>query len=507
MLSFLWRLVRVLLGIVLLALVIFFAGLWWPLSSLEPVSNHQALIIENVRILDIKKGSVSKPLNILLENTLIELISAKPIEKSGAKFVDGSGLFAMPALWDMHTHALKFSPDLSMPLYIRYGVTNVRDPLSCPKNGDPIIACPEDQRAWTKAAEDSKLVGPRFWGITSFMANGPGIHHYVKDLPDFFGVEDEQQARAFVQHYSGRVDAIKVYDSISPEAYFALIDEANEHGLDVVGHRPHAISALDAAVHQKSIEHARFILHEAHANAETLRVASLKGDWYEDRRALVDDFDEQRANEIFDFMVENNTWYTPTHLTRWVDAYGEEDWVREHSDTRYMHPLIRFQWLEDVDKVLAQDPSAQAREAYRDFYHKGLEITGLAHRRGVKILAGSDYYPNAPSLHEELKQLVSAGLSPAVALRTATLNPAEYFDLEKEYGEVSEGMKADFLLLRDNPFEDIAHTRSIEAVIFNGALYDASKLAEIDRHVESRARSFALACKLVWQIILSPVSY
>jgi imidazolonepropionase-like amidohydrolase len=506
-----WRVIRVsLFSLVLMIsilLLLFFIGVFWPLSNLGASKNDNPIVIHQVKILHVDSGEVSGPQNIVVRGSHITQISEQDIYVEGAVIVDGSGLFAMPSLWDMHTHALKFSPDLSMPLYIRYGITNVRDPLSCPRQGDPIIACPEDQRAWTAAAENGELVGPRFWGITSFMLNGPRIHHYVKDLPEYFGVKDAQQAKAFVQHYAGRVDAIKVYNYIPPEAYFTLAEEAKKVGLDIVGHRPHAVSALDAAVFQKSIEHARFILHEAHADAAAMRSAAVRGDWQENRRSLLDNFDEAKANEIFDFMIEHDTWYTPTHLTRWVDAYGEEDFVRHHSDTRYLHPLVRFQWLEDIDKVIARDPSPQARNDYREFYQKGLDITGMAHERGVKILAGSDYYPNAPSLHEELKQLVLAGLSPAEALRTATLNPAEYFELQDQYGAVKEGMVADFLLLRENPFEDIANTRSIETVVFNGALYDLEKLSEIDRHVESRANSFAITCKLVWEFLKSPVNY
>jgi imidazolonepropionase-like amidohydrolase len=110
-------------------------------------------------------------------------------------------------------------------------------------------------------------------------------------------------------------------------------------------------------------------------------------------------------------------------------------------------------------------------------------------------------------VHDELEQLVKAGLSPADALRAATLLPAEYFGLQQEYGDVAPGMTADLLLLTKNPLEDIRHARAIEAVIFNGNLYDRSKLDEISRLVEARARSWTIGCKILWAFIKNPVGY
>jgi imidazolonepropionase-like amidohydrolase len=337
--------------------------------------------------------------------------------------------------------------------------------------------------------------------------NGPGIHTQIKGLPEFFGVASEQQAREFVRYYSGKVDAIKVYNYIAPDVYFALVDEAKKMGIDVVGHRPLALSAIEVAQHQKSIEHARFILHESFTGSTALRESVTKGMWSEDRRQMLDQHDPQMAAAIFSAMKNSGTWYVPTHLTRRVDAYGEEALILEDPILRYLHPLMKWQWLEDVNKVISEDPSPEARQTYRDFYHKGLELTGAAHRAGVKVLVGTDYIVVGITVHDELEQLVMAGLSPVDALRAATTLPAEYFGLQKEYGSVAAGMNADLILLNKNPLEDIRNTQSIEAVIFNGNLYDRNKLDEILDVVEARAKSWSIACKIVWEFIKNPAGY
>jgi hypothetical protein len=407
----------------------------------------------------------------------------------------------------MHTHIYAISPLLDLPLHIAYGVTNVRDLQGCPLPNDPFIACPEDKQRWTAEAIAAERIGPRIVSSSSFMANGPLILERISGLPEFFGTATPEQARMFVQHFAGRVDAIKVYDRIPRDAYFALADEARRLNIEVVGHRPHAISAIEATANQKSLEHARFILHESFGGSASLRELAGTADWREDRRRMLDEHDPDLAANILAAMATAGTWYVPTHLTRWADAFAEDDSVREDPLLRYLHPLMRWQWLEDVNGTLAQDPSPAARQTYREFYQKGLELTGTAHAAGVRILAGTDYIIAGAYVHRELEQLVLAGLSPAQALHAATLAPAQYFGLEEQYGSVSTGKVADLLLLDANPLEDIRNTQRIDSVFFNGNLYDRDAIQTISRHVQRQARSWTVACKILWRFIKNPVSY
>lgn len=487
----------------------FALGVWWPLEKAIPVNTNLPIAIENVSVIDMDSGGVVGEQTVLIENRKIVEVGIHghvDIPKSAVK-IDGRNKYVMPALWDMHTHIYKVTPLLDLPLYIAYGVTNVRDMMSCPRKSDPFAPCPEDLRRWNREAIDNQLVGPRIQGISSWQANGPGIHDRIKGLPDFFGTSNPQQARDFVNYYAGKVDALKVYNHISKESYIALVDEARKVGMDVVGHRPRAVSAIEAAQNQKSIEHARFILHESFPGREDLRKAAESGNWKEDRRLMLDQHDPEMANAIFEAMKAHGTWYVPTHLTRRVDAYAEEPLIRDDPILKYLHPLMKWQWLEDVNKVIAEDPSSEARQTYREFYQKGLELTGDAHRAGVKVLVGTDYIVAGVTVHDELEQLVLAGLRPIEALRAATVLPAEYFGLQNEYGHIRVGMTADVVVLNKNPLENIRHTLSIDSVIFNGNHYDRKTLDELEGLVARRARSWSIACKILWEFIKSPVGY
>lgn len=165
----------------------------------------------------------------------------------------------------------------------------------------------------------------------------------------------------------------------------------------------------------------------------------------------------------------------------------------------------RIVWSVDAFFIrrVASEPSGQ--KALMDFYQKGLEITGTAHDRGVKILAGSDaldahaFYGSG--LHDELVELVKAGLTPGETLRTATLNPALFLGLEASHGSIDAGKWAELVLLEANPLEDIENVRRIETVIHRSLVYERAHLAELVASVEALAGRWQTSCKLLWGLM------
>lgn len=498
-------------AIVPVALVVLFvAGASWPNPEATAVRTVGPVAILDTTIVDVERRRTVPHRTILVESGRI--VAVGPADLSippGALRIDGRGKFVMPALWDMHTHVYAIAPLLDLPLAIAYGVTNVRDMQGCPKPDDPFIACAGQKQRWTGEAIEGRRVAPRVMQTTSFMANGPSILERIPGLPRSFGARTEAEGRELVRHHAAEgIRAIKVYDRLPRAAYLGIVAEAKRLGLDVVGHLPHEVSAIEAAeAGQKSIEHARFLLRESFSGAGASRDAAASGDYRSNWRRILDEHDPKMAAAIFEAMARNGTWYVPTHLTRWVDAYAEDERVRRDPLLKYLHPLLQRQWLEDVDETIAEDPSPQGRKTRREIYEKGLQLTGAAHRAGVKILAGTDYIVSGPDLHRELQQLVAAGLTPSAALESATINPALYFGLQRDYGSVAAGKVADLIILDADPLEDIRNTEKIDTVIFNGNVYDRAAREQIQELVRRRARSWTVGCRILWRFVKNPVSY
>jgi imidazolonepropionase-like amidohydrolase len=114
-----------------------------------------------------------------------------------------------------------------------------------------------------------------------------------------------------------------------------------------------------------------------------------------------------------------------------------------------------------------------------DYANARASVAAL-HDAGVPILAGTDAndtagipaaVPHGESLHRELELLVDAGLSTLEALLAATLRPARYFGLT-DRGAIEPGLRADLILIEDDPLQDIRATRAISRIWCGGVAHE-----------------------------------
>jgi imidazolonepropionase-like amidohydrolase len=107
----------------------------------------------------------------------------------------------------------------------------------------------------------------------------------------------------------------------------------------------------------------------------------------------------------------------------------------------------------------------------------GIQARNLAklNAAGVRITLGTD--GNRPwGPHEEMLDMVVAGMTPMQVIVASTRNSAEFLRLP-EQGTLQAGKSADFIVLDANPLESIANTRRISAVYLRGAAVDRSQPA------------------------------
>ncbi|WP_022674115.1 amidohydrolase family protein [Novosphingopyxis baekryungensis] len=478
-------------GAVLLA---FFALVLWPSSDAPLPDQDRDRVIVGVRIVDVVAGVVGPPRSVEIRNGRITTIGTGPVP-SDVPRLDGQGAFLVPGFWDMHVHSFQASPQMHFPLWIANGVTSVRDMMDCPGERDSLIACVADKRRWNAAVAAGRLAAPRIVETASYYFENPDL--------------SPAEARARVRAYKARgIDAIKVYNRLSPASYRAVAAEARSQQIRLVGHLPKAVG-LDDAINagQVSFEHARVLPHHCFARAEEWRRGALD-DMMPTALAemIVDEYDPPHCDAAFARMRQAGAWYVPTHVTREEDARAGDPSLADDPRLAYLDPLSRWAWNDDLAGTRNNYPGGRGERALRRYFEHGRRLTGAAHRAGVGILVGTDTAIGGFRYHDEMAHLVSAGLTPADVLRAATIDAARYAGMADSSGSVAVGKRADLVLLDANPLENIANTRQIRAVVQDGRLYDRNRLDGLLTFVRAQSAAVHNWAKLLWSFAGSSVS-
>lgn len=460
-------------------------------SRSRPASDPD-LAITHVAVIDVEHGRVIEDQDVLIKGARIVGVarSGRVRFASTVHLIDGTRRFVMPGLLDMHVHLGPNPTRLTFPLFLANGVTGVRVMAADRPSVNPLETKGLDQhRAWQTQIAQGTLVGPRLLELASWPVNGTtGI---TNAMPGFYNARTRAEGQQLARYFKERgFDLIKIYNNVSREGYLGLAEEARALGLRFAGHEPRSLSAIELSnAGQKSIEHSRIFLFNCFPGADSLQKGTLRVTGTALRRRMVDEYDPKRCADVFRTFARNGTYITPTHVTRRMDAFAGDSAYRHDARLKYIPFMQRMGWFADANGMVASDSSSAGRASFMDFYRKGLTITNEAYRAGVPVMLGTDasdsfVFPGF-SAHDELGELVRAGLSPAEALRAATLSGATYLARTADFGTVQAGRYADLLLLDANPLADIANSRRIHAVVMGGRLFERATLDSLLASVEA----------------------
>src|SRR4029077_19162782 len=131
----------------------------------------------------------------------------------------------------------------------------------------------------------------------------------------------------------------------------------------------------------------------------------------------------------------------------------------------------------ELAEVLSFDaPPTPVTSLIQKATQKGIEVVGVLHHAGVPIVAGTDQAVPGHSLHREIELYVQAGFTPMEAIQAATLVPARVMKLDKEWGTLEAGKRADLIVIDGDPLTDIRNTRNVELVVAGGKIYNSAEL-------------------------------
>jgi hypothetical protein len=303
------------------------------------------------------------------------------------------------------------------------------------------------------------------------------------------------EARAVVNELADHgADFIKVYENLSREAYFAIMDQARRRGIPVDGHVPFRVLPAEAAdAGQRTFEHVLAMALGCSTEAEAERDAFAKVlldpsrpkqveqpplALFRHERRLYETRDPAACAETIDAYRRNGTAEAPS-LVGYHHVVNTTEILADAKTMRLIPPAIRRNWEEGM----TSETGRTVRSILSPIVPLQAENARLLNEAGVLLLAATDVgipmlVPGL-SLHEELVLLVDAGLTPLEALRTATLNPARVLGLADSLGTIEVGKLADLVLVEADPLADISNTQQIRAVLANGRLFRRADLDQL----------------------------
>ena len=372
---------------------------------------------------------------------------------AGADVIDGQGKFVIPGLSDMHHHLISgtmnpvVNPRLVLRRMLAVGVTTIFNPSVSLKDFALLKAA---------AAEDTAPFA-RFFGT------GP----IVTIEGDFFGAQvgapmpqTPAQAQGVVRDLEAAgVDAIKVqrddlswsvkgrFPTMEPDVLTALVREAHARQLKVFAHAPMLRQAKEAL----------------RAGADGLMHGII---------------DEPVDQEFLTLMQRNGASYVST-MALYHDVGDVEAWARRQApnwDRAGLQPPRFYEQFTSpaaaakFEAIFTNAPYTKQRlpvqrANLKTVFDAGVPVVLGTDTGFIGILVGA-------ATQIELELLVDAGLTPADALRAATLNAARMIGKDKELGTLEAGKAADLVILDADPLADIRNVTRIHRTLKGGVVYE-----------------------------------
>ena len=431
-------------------------------------------MINNVNVVDPVDGLIAQQQVVIQEDKIVYVGPIDKIKTADSDIIiDATGQFLMPGLWDMHVHFLydEALTDTMPELFLRYGVTSVRD-----TGGDV-----KKLAALREALKD--IPAPRIY-FSGPLLDGEFVIYDGSDPsrpPLGASVLNAESAMSTVSALkTAGADFIKIYELIDPATYSSLAAAAKEFDMPIAAHVPLMMTADIAGPIAGSMEHLRNIELACAVNWQELltqRQAAIAGfteglgytlrsDLHSAQRIpAINAYDETRCNEVLDTLT--NTIQVPTlrlNTILMLKPFERPDWP---SAATALPQKVLENWQASIAMLDANSLSID-----HTFANWSQFLIARLLERGVPIGAGTD----APigfgipgySLHTELELLVAGGMSTRQAIYSATVTPAKFLGLEGTMGQIKVGMAADLVLLSENPLENIEHSRSIINVMSRG---------------------------------------
>jgi imidazolonepropionase-like amidohydrolase len=448
------------LGLLLLIVVV--AGALWPPKPLTVPT--QGITLSGVTI--VNPGGVCQPNSVIVVDAgrIAKISPMSPSAQTGTSSSDAryNGYFVLPGLIDMHTHnpAPPANADLQyfFLMYLSYGVTTIRDTGN---NGFML--------AMRKDVLDGKVAAPRIFTCGPILDGDPPVWPFSRVVHN--AAEGERVVDGLAKQ---GVDFVKLYEHLTPDALAGIESAARRHNLPVVGHIPELIKFEDA--------HIDDVQHLTGVPVRPQRIETKVSEIFAQQANGWEALDDARIKFIVDTSLAQHIAHTPTIVVndRISRLYDFDAQLRDPVASMVPVWYPQIFWTSMVSRSPAD--TKQLIDTTRLFHAqipKMKLVVRRLHEAGVTVHVGTDtlnpFVVPGESLHEEMRSFIDAAYTPEQVWAAATSGNGGSLPTT-DLGTLKEGAPADFLILKEDPTQNLDAFSTMTAVVANGRLYTRDDL-------------------------------
>lgn len=425
------------------------------------------LALDHVRVIDGTGSAAREDQSVVIESGKITYVgpaSSRP-DLAGAKALDLTGRTVFPGMVGMHEHLFTMAPTFSPAgveqsvlfsrMYLAAGVTTIRTAGSM---------APEQDLAIKQKIDRGEIAGPEIYPTAPYLEGKPPTFNLMH------GLENADEARQSVAHWADRgMTSFKAYMMITPEELRAAILEAHARGLKITGHLC-AVGFKEAAdLGIDNLEHGLLVDTEFYSQKQPDVCPERYLREYRDKL----DVESQPVQDMIRYLIAKHVAITST-LAVFESSFGGQ--LPPDEIGRSRHAMTWKAWM------LSRLRVAMVRRFHADrMVDKELAFERDFVKAGGTLLTGCDPTGDGSVLagfgdQRGLELLVKAGFLPTEAIQIATKNGADFLGIGDQVGTVASGKRADLIIVKGNPAEDISDIKNVEMVFRNGVAYDPGKL-------------------------------
>jgi len=448
---------------------------------------EEGIAFTNVNLIPMTSNRMIENQIVIVEGTEIVAVGDPDDVQipRGTHVIDGNGAYLMPGLADMHMHTRSdwddqdIWPAHPLNLYLANGVTTVRD---FAPQGSPLTYALH----WRDEIQAGTRSGPTIYASGKLLFSSP--------LKDPEGIVH--------QNYELGFDFLKLYSYLSEDDFHHAMQTAKELDMYTAGHIPYAVG-LDGILAEgmDEIAHVEELLFEFIVFDRNMQLGS--NEWIAyivesilfqlnmSSSTLLADFKAENLETLVQIADQLRSANIPVCTTMVVDdviqlKLFQREAFLERPENIYFEKGYLESFTQGKEKHQAQCHGEEDLCAFKYDIDRWI-LKGL-HGGGVLFLLGTDSGTGGMgiipgySIHDELRILVENGFSPYEALSAGTVNAAivvERMTGKGDFGTVEVGKRADLILVKENPLEDIANIREPIGVMAAGRWYSGEELSEL----------------------------